>query len=44
MNVFKKLPQKSMFSIGSIDGFEAITLIRKYLVAFFDKELKNKDA
>jgi len=44
MNIFKKLPQNSphMFSIGSIDGFEAITLIRKYLVAFFGKTLKDE--
>lgn len=44
MNVFKKLPQGSMFSIGSIDGFEAINLIRVYLAAFFDKTLQHVES
>lgn len=42
MALFKKLPQSSMFSIGSLDGLEAIKTIRTYLVAFFDKTLKDK--
>lgn len=41
MDLFKKLPQGSMFSIGSIDGLTAIKTIQAYLVAFFDKTLKN---
>jgi len=39
-DLFKKLPQGSMFSIGSIDGVESIKVIKYNLVIFFDKELK----